>query len=87
MGEKVGEHDLIKAFKCPKCNGRSCICHYVSTQGILSKIALSAKNRPKFVFLTCQLCGYTEVYDAHVKVKAEQTEKTPNRAPDPAKPM
>jgi len=58
---------LLADFRCPKCrNGEA-----VAKEGALAeRIPLVGSGR--YVFISCTLCGYTEVYNLKILVRAEE---------------
>ena len=56
---------IRESFQCPKCRGKNAAAHRV-TLSRTSVSQLLPLNPGKYIFLTCALCGYTEVYDLSV---------------------
>lgn len=82
--QMAAEKRLTDNFCCAKCRNKAAVVRSVHLGGnILTLLAGNGANG-KYYLVTCGLCGYTEVYDAHVY--ALQMESTPNEAPVPQKP-
>jgi len=63
-GESVEER-IVARFKCAKCDGKKAATRRIATTGTgLSKIFDIQHNH--FVALTCQHCGFTELFDPGV---------------------
>lgn len=64
---------LQQNFHCVKCRGTKSVVNKVSLSrsGISKLIPL---NSGKYLFLTCVLCGYTEVYDLSLYECQEETD-------------
>jgi predicted nucleic-acid-binding Zn-ribbon protein len=67
---------LKETFQCPKCKGK----HPVATEHAIPRAGAGKLPLPildRYFFVTCSLCGYTEVYNLKVieraKEKATQT--------------
>jgi predicted nucleic-acid-binding Zn-ribbon protein len=66
------EQRLLESFTCQKCRGRS---------AVVRRVSLPKSNLPKFldagkyIFLTCTLCGYTEIYDRLAYARSEEAVK------------
>ncbi len=72
---------LTSDFCCAKCRGRTAVAKTVAlSKGLPHLLALTPD---KYVFLTCTLCGYTEIYDPQVYVieEEEATSKAPGKLP------
>lgn len=68
------EQKFIDSFRCPKCNGQAATTRKVNiTASNLSKFL--PIHPGKYLFVTCTLCGYTEIYDLAVYAKKEAAEK------------
>jgi len=56
---------FAERFTCPKCNHTQCLIDEMhTTGGGLSKL-FDVQNR-KFMAVSCQRCGYTELYNLNV---------------------
>lgn len=64
---------LLADFKCPKCCHRTGAAKEVALGSMAERIPLVGGG--KFVFLSCTLCGYTEVYNQKILVDAKEKEK------------
>jgi predicted nucleic-acid-binding Zn-ribbon protein len=52
----------VADYRCPKCRNSGVITRRVNlATGILPE--LLTRGGGKYIFLTCSLCGYTEIYD------------------------
>ena len=67
---------LKETVQCPKCKGK----HAVATEHAIPRAGAGKLPLPildRYLFVTCSLCGYTEVYNLKiietVKEKATQT--------------
>lgn len=64
-------HEIKNNYCCPKCHGKNPIVdeHVIPKTG---KVPLPILNR--FLFVSCGLCGYTEIYNLKVaeRVGAEE---------------
>jgi predicted nucleic-acid-binding Zn-ribbon protein len=65
-----------KDYRCAKCRNTSAVVRKVNlTKGSLPELLI--RGGGKYRFVTCTLCGYTEIYD--LSIYAE------NRAAEPQK--
>ncbi|HOJ59547.1 MAG TPA: zinc ribbon domain-containing protein [bacterium] len=60
--------ELFSNYVCLKCRGRSCVFSEV-TLGNLPKKLLFRSHNQRYVLVTCELCGYTEIYSLNVLAK------------------
>jgi predicted nucleic-acid-binding Zn-ribbon protein len=67
------EERILETFQCQKCRGKA---------GVIQKVSLPTSSFPKlflnagkYCFVTCSLCGYTEIYDMAIYVKSEEKVK------------
>ena len=59
------EEQIVEKFQCVKCTGQTCSVRYISTTGSgLSKL-MNVQNN-KFLIVTCENCGYSEMYDGRI---------------------
>lgn len=66
---QVAARQLAESFKCPKCRGEKAVVRMVAFPKTMK---LFNKNAPgKYLFLTCTLCGYTEIFDLALYAKAQ----------------
>ena len=66
------EQKLVESFTCPKCRGRSAVARNILLpKSMLPKFLDSGK----YIFLTCTLCGYTEIYDQTAYARSEEAVK------------
>ena len=67
-------YERLKAkFKCPKCNNQTSISKAVSLSKVSEKSLVGQSD--KYLFVSCSLCGFTEVYN--LKVIASSAESEP----------
>lgn len=76
MSNSNNHRDVIEtlgsAFKCPKCRGDQ--AHARRVRLPTAKLSTLFHREPgEFVFVTCALCGYTEVYDLAVYAHAKDS--------------
>jgi len=71
---------LLNEFKCPKCNNRSASALEIPLSK--GKIILGG-HADRFLFLSCTLCGYTEIYNLKLLVKDGAEEKVRGRLMEP----
>jgi len=60
--------NFFSNYVCLKCRGRSCVFSEV-TLGNLPKKLLFRSHNQRYVLVTCELCGYTEIYSLNVLAK------------------
>lgn len=70
-------------FTCSKCRGKKAVLNKVSLSRLSGSQILPLK-RGKYIFLTCALCGYTEVYDLALYAKSEEFEEKKIEQPQEA---
>jgi predicted nucleic-acid-binding Zn-ribbon protein len=74
--------ELAKGFKCPKCRGDQGQVRRVRLpEPKLSTILMRSPG--VYAFVSCALCGYTEIYDlaVYARLSASETAKTEADAP------
>lgn len=64
---------LLADFKCPKCRNTAGAAKEVALGSMAERIPLVGGG--KYVFVSCTLCGYTEVYSQKILVSTKQTEQ------------
>ncbi len=64
---------LVENFHCIKCKGNKGIVNKISVSK-LNADKIIPLNRGKYLFLTCALCGYTEVFDLVLYLNQDQRE-------------
>ena len=66
--------EIRNSYCCPKCHGRKPILneHGIPKAG---KVPLPILNR--FMFVSCALCGYTEIYNLKITEKSGVEEESP----------
>jgi predicted nucleic-acid-binding Zn-ribbon protein len=66
---------IRESFVCPKCRGK----HPVETEHAIprtgAKIPLPILDR--YLFISCSLCGYTELYNLKLIERLEKTAGSP----------
>lgn len=68
-------------FRCPKCRNTKALVRKVSLPaGLLPDIL--ARGGGRYRFVTCSLCGYTEIYDLAVYAKNKSAKPTEDKAGD-----
>lgn len=72
---------LQERFKCPKCNNHASICKEVSLSKVSEKIL--GVHPDKYLYISCSLCGYTEVYNLKVLVSDTAGEPIRNSVLEP----
>lgn len=76
------ESKFTQSFCCLKCRGRSAVAriHALPRAGIPPLLGLGSD---KYVFVSCTLCGYTEIYNPAVFVtdEEESSVETPSEVP------
>ena len=72
---------IQKRFKCPKCNNTASVCKEVSLSKVSAKIL--GGHAEKYLFVSCTLCGYTEIYNLRVLVQATEKERAPDAVLEP----
>lgn len=75
------EKKLTQNFCCQKCRGRSAIAKTLSISRGLPQLLVPSSDR--YVFVSCTLCGYTEIYNPLVfaEVEEDRTGEIPVRLP------
>ena len=76
MSCRLSVAKMKKEFCCPKCRGRQALDReVVQSVGVRGKILRAPEDR--FLYLTCSLCGYTEMYSMAILARQEEpaTEK------------
>jgi len=73
--------ESVERFRCAKCRNTTAIVRKVALSKGISPELLSGGGG-KYRFLTCALCGYTEVYDLSVYAKKPAEEIVNNESPD-----
>ncbi len=65
-------HEIKQSYCCPKCHGKKPILneHVIPKTG---KVPLPILNR--FLFVSCGLCGYTEIYNLKIAELVEDEEE------------
>lgn len=67
---------LAAAFKCPKCRGDHPHVRQIAlAEPKISRLFLRSPGT--YAFVTCTLCGYTEIYDLAIYGRAEQPVPAP----------
>jgi len=67
------ENRLID-YHCPKCRNARAIVRKVNlAKGILPELLI--RGGGKYLFITCSLCGYTEIYDQALYARNELPEE------------
>jgi len=64
---------LLANFRCPKCRNTSAVAKEVALGSVAERIPLVGSG--KYVFVSCALCGYTEVYNQKILVNAKDREQ------------
>jgi len=71
-----GREETIASYHCVKCRNNAAIVRKVNlNKGILPELLI--RGGGTYRFITCSLCGYTEIYDLAICAK--------NSAPAPVK--
>lgn len=65
---------LVKEFRCAKCRGNSAVANELSLHKRNPKLPVVG-DKETYVFLSCALCGYTEIYNLKVLVSLEEGER------------
>lgn len=68
--------ELLADFRCPKCRHTVAVAKEVALGSVAERIPLVGGG--KYLFVSCTLCGYTEVYNQKILVNAR--EKDPVKA-------
>ena len=68
LNDSMNYEELFSNYVCLKCRGRSCVFSEV-TIGNLPKKLLFRSHNQRYVLVTCELCGYTEMYSLNVLAK------------------
>jgi predicted nucleic-acid-binding Zn-ribbon protein len=61
---------LLSDFKCPKCRNTTGAVKEVALGSMADRISLVGSG--KYLFLSCTLCGYTEVYNQKILANAKE---------------
>lgn len=64
---------LVADFKCPKCRNTAVAVKEVGLGSVAERMPLVGGG--KYVFLSCTLCGYTEVYNQKILANAKEREE------------
>ena len=76
------ENRLRENFCCVKCRGKTARVHTVILPMARILAIFSGQVSPKFYVVSCALCGYSEMYDAHVyALQPESVAAEENLAP------
>ena len=67
---------LLNRFKCPKCNNTASLPKEVSLSRVSEKFL--GGHSEKYLYLSCSLCGYTEIYN--LKIIVQECEREAARA-------
>jgi len=59
-------------FKCPKCHNTSSVSKEVSLSKVSEK--LLGGQSDKYLFVSCALCGYTEIYNLKILARSDEKE-------------
>lgn len=71
MSKKIDiERNLKESFLCPKCKSQEAITKKINLSGSNLKNFFPGGSN-KYLFLTCTLCGYTEIYDLYAYVRKD----------------
>ena len=70
---------LTANYRCPKCHGREAATRKGKLVGARLPDLLGIADT-SYLFVTCTLCGYTEIYDRAIYVKSREAAKQENPA-------
>ncbi len=70
---------ILARFKCPKCNNHTSVYKEVSQSKVSEKIL--GGHSDKYLYVSCALCGYTEIYNLKIVVQEKEKEKVQAAAP------
>lgn len=74
------QEESLTNYRCPKCRNTTAVVRKVNlAKGILSELLI--RGGGKYRFVTCSLCGYTEIYDQSVYVKNSASETAKDKSP------
>lgn len=77
------ENRLTENFSCVKCRGKQARVQAVVLPMARILAIFSGQVSPKFYVVSCVLCGYSELYDAHVyALQAETAPEEERLAPE-----
>ncbi|KPL11830.1 hypothetical protein AMJ85_02825 [candidate division BRC1 bacterium SM23_51] len=69
----------LASYRCPKCRNTTAIVRKVNlAKGILSELLI--RGGGKYQFVTCSLCGYTEIFDLAVYAKKDAVEPAKDKS-------
>jgi len=73
------QEESLTDYCCPKCRNKTAIVRKVNlAKGILPE--LLTRGGGKYRFVTCNLCGYTELYDLSIYEKKTETRPGENES-------
>ncbi|MCX8036011.1 MAG: zinc ribbon domain-containing protein [Candidatus Sumerlaeia bacterium] len=71
--------ESIADYRCVKCRNTTAVVRKINlTKGLLPELLIRGGGRYRFV--TCTLCGYTEIYDLSVYARKPASETADNKA-------
>jgi predicted nucleic-acid-binding Zn-ribbon protein len=64
------QEDFERHFKCPKCHGAGALVEELQIGR--ARASVIPQSRPRYIAVSCALCGYTEFYQTRIAARSEE---------------